>query len=78
MTELRDLERELDRFNTRVLAEGLDRAGKDVNRARLRSALAGVRGLDLGGCGVDFGSAPYVGSHYVELGVLGASGRFVG
>ena len=65
-------------INTRVLAEGLDRAGKDVNRARLRSALAGVRGLDLGGFVVDFGNAPYVGSHYVELGVLGASGRFVG
>jgi len=66
-------------INTRVLAEGLDRAGKDPSRARLRSALAGVRALDLGGFVVDFGStAPYVGSHYVELGVLGASGRFVG
>lgn len=65
-------------INTRVLAEGLDRAGKDVSRARLRTALAGVRGLDLGGFVVDFGSAPYVGSHYVELGVLGGSGRFVG
>lgn len=66
-------------INARVLAEGLERAGKDLNRARLRSALASVRGLDLGGFVVDYGnSAPYVGSHFVELGVLGASGRFVG
>ncbi|MDD0813910.1 ABC transporter substrate-binding protein [Curvibacter sp. HBC28] len=66
-------------INTRVLAEGLERSGKDLSRVRLRSALATLRGLDLGGFVVDYGSsAPYVGSHFVDLGILGASGRFVG
>ncbi|MDD0840278.1 ABC transporter substrate-binding protein [Curvibacter sp. HBC61] len=66
-------------INTRVLAEGLERSGKDPSRARLRSALATLRGLDLGGFVVDYGSSPpYVGSHFVELGILGSNGRFVG
>jgi ABC-type branched-subunit amino acid transport system substrate-binding protein len=65
--------------NVRVLAEGLERAGKDLTRARLRTAIASIRGLDLGGLTVDYGAnAPYVGSKYVRLGVLGPNGRFVG
>ena len=65
--------------NMRVLAEGLERAGSDPTRARLRSALAGIRNWDLGGFVVDYsGQAPYVGSRYVDLGVLGGSGRFLG
>ncbi len=65
--------------NARVLLEGLERAGKDVNQARLRSALAGIRQFDLGGFMVDFGNQPpYVGSRFVDLGVLGNGGRFIG
>lgn len=65
--------------NARVLLEGLERAGKDVTQARLRSALAGIRQLDLGGFVVDYGGQPpYVGSRFIELGVLGSSGRFIG
>ena len=65
--------------NMRVLAEGLERAGADPTRAKLRSALAGIRNWDLGGFVVDYsGQAPYVGSRYVDLGVLGGSGRFLG
>ncbi|AVO49483.1 ABC transporter substrate-binding protein [Melaminivora suipulveris] len=65
--------------NARVLLEGLERAGKDVNQARLRSALAGIRQLDLGGFVVDYGGQPpYVGSRFIDLGVLGGSGRFIG
>ena len=64
--------------NTRVLAEGLGRAGRDLSRAKLRSALAGIQKFDLGGFLVDFsGASPFVGSRYVDLGVLGASGRFL-
>jgi ABC-type branched-subunit amino acid transport system substrate-binding protein len=66
-------------INTRVLVEGLERTGKEPSRARLRSALAGLHGFDLGGFVVDYGSAaPFVGSRFVDLGILGASGRFVG
>ncbi len=64
-------------INARVLAEGLTRAGRDVSRAKLRQSLAALN-LDMGGFTVDFGNAPYVASKYVELGILGAAGRFVG
>lgn len=65
--------------NLRVLAEGLERAGSDPTRSKLRNALAGIRNLDLGGFVVDYaGNAPYVGSRYIDLSVLGTSGRFLG
>ena len=65
--------------NTRVLAEGLERAGADPTRSKLRTALTGIRNLDLGGLVIDyFGQAPYVGSRFVDMGVLNGAGRFVG
>ncbi|MDR0225561.1 MAG: ABC transporter substrate-binding protein [Burkholderiaceae bacterium] len=65
--------------NTRVLAEGLERAGRDPGQARLRTALAGIRQWDLGGFAIDYGSqAPYVGSGFIDLGVLGTGGRLLG
>ncbi|MGP1629642.1 MAG: ABC transporter substrate-binding protein [Giesbergeria sp.] len=64
--------------NMRVLAEGLERAGSDPTRAKLRTALAGIRNWDLGGFVVDYGSqAPYVGSRYINMAVLGAEGKFL-
>ena len=45
----------------------------------LRTALAGIRNLDLGGLTIDYGGqAPYVGSRFIDMGVLNGSGRFVG
>ena len=65
--------------NARVLTDGLERAGRDLTRAKLRTALAGIRNSDLGGLTIDYaGSAPYVGSRFMDLGILGANGRFVG
>lgn len=65
--------------NTRVLAEGLERAGADPTRSKLRTALAGIHNLDLGGLVIDYsGQAPYVGSRFVDMGVLNGAGRFVG
>jgi branched-chain amino acid transport system substrate-binding protein len=64
--------------NTRVLAEGLERAGRDVSRGKLQTAMAGLRNLDLGGFIVNYQASPFVGSKYVDLGVMGSSGRFVG
>lgn len=64
--------------NMRVLAEGLERAGSDPTRSKLRSALAGIRNWDMGGFVVDYGGqAPYVGSRYIDLGVLGPAGKFL-
>lgn len=65
-------------INMRVLAEGLERAGNDPTRAKLRTALAGIRNWDMGGFVVDYGSnVPYVGSRFIDLGVLTAQGRFL-
>jgi branched-chain amino acid transport system substrate-binding protein len=64
--------------NTRVLAEGLERAGREVSRAKLQAAMASVRNHDLGGFVVNYQGAPFVASKYVDLGVMGASGRFIG
>lgn len=64
-------------LNARVLAEGLERAGRDLTSARLVSALAGMRNLDLGGFLVQYaGQPPYVGSRFLDLGVLNKTGRF--
>jgi hypothetical protein len=66
-------------INTRILIEALDRAGREVTRAKLRSALMSLQKFDLGGFSVDYSSAaPFVASRYVELGVLGPNGHFVG
>lgn len=66
-------------LGTRVLIEGLERAGRDPGQARLRTALAGIRQWDMGGFVIDYsGQAPHVGSSFIDLGVLGANGRFIG
>lgn len=66
-------------INTRILAEALERAGRDLTRAKLRTALLSFDKFDLGGFSVDYTSAtPFVASRYVDLGVLGANGRFIG
>ncbi len=65
--------------NARGLAEGLERAGRDPTQARLRSALAGMRNWDMGGFVIDYsGQPPHVGSSFIDLGVLGNAGRFIG
>jgi branched-chain amino acid transport system substrate-binding protein len=64
-------------INTLVMAEGLQRAGRDLTRAKLRQALASIRNHDLGGFAVDFEAAPFVASKYIDLGILGPTGRFV-
>jgi branched-chain amino acid transport system substrate-binding protein len=64
--------------NTRVLAEALQRAGRDVSRAKLQNALASLRNFDLDGFSINYQAAPYVASKYVDLGVMGANGRFIG
>lgn len=66
-------------INMRVLAEGLERAGPAVTQDKLRSALAGIRKWNLGDFVVDYsGPPPYVGSRFIDLGVLGSTGRFIG
>ncbi|MBI5255996.1 MAG: ABC transporter substrate-binding protein [Burkholderiales bacterium] len=62
--------------NAQVMIEGLRRAGRDLTRDKLRSALGATKRLDLGEFSLGFtGSAPYVASRFVELSVLGANGK---
>ena len=66
-------------INMRVLAEGLERAGRDVTPDKLRSSIASIRKWNLGDFVVDYSSQPpYVGSRFIDLGVLGSTGRFIG
>ena len=66
-------------INMRVLAEGLERAGRDVTQDKLRSGIASIRKWNLGDFVVDYSSQPpYVGSRFIDLGVLGSNGRFIG
>lgn len=62
--------------NAQVTIEGLRRAGRELTRDRLRSALAATRRLDLGEYSLGFaGAAPYVASRFIELAVLGPNGK---
>jgi branched-chain amino acid transport system substrate-binding protein len=59
-------------INARVMIEGVRRAGRDLTRDKLRTALAGIRGLEVGELVINFSaSAPYVGTLPVKLGVMG-------
>ena len=65
--------------NAVVLAEAMRRAGRDLTRESLRSALASMKKFNLGDYPLGFdGAAPFVASHYVEMRVLGQGGRFIG
>jgi branched-chain amino acid transport system substrate-binding protein len=61
----------------KVMAEGLQRAGKDLTRAKLMTALETLREYDVGGLTVSFGPGIRAGSRYVDLSVISADGRFV-
>lgn len=64
--------------NAQVMLEGLRRVGRDLTRDKLRQALAGIRRLDLGDFAVGYtGTAPFQGSRYIDLAVLGANGKRV-
>lgn len=66
-------------INARVMAEGLNRAGRGATRGKLRTAVATLRRFDLGGFDVNFGAhQPNVASRFVDLGVLSADGKLRG
>jgi branched-chain amino acid transport system substrate-binding protein len=62
-------------INAQVMAEGLRRAGRDVTREKLRTALASIRGFEVGEVVINFGTTgPYVGTSSVKLGIFGPDG----
>lgn len=59
-------------INAQVMIEGLKRAGKDVNRDKLRAGLASIRNMEIGELKIGFSSAaPYTGTLPVKMGIFG-------
>ena len=61
----------------RVLAEGLRRAGSDLTRDRLISALESMSNVDLGGFNISYSPTNHNGSNLVDLTIIGKSGKFM-
>ncbi|MCB1917250.1 MAG: ABC transporter substrate-binding protein [Rhodocyclaceae bacterium] len=61
----------------KIMVEGLQRAGRDLDRNRLMTALESLREFDTGGFIVDFGPRDHSGSGFVELTIIGRNGRFL-
>jgi branched-chain amino acid transport system substrate-binding protein len=64
-------------LSAKVLVEGLRRAGKALDRVALVRGLESMKDVDLGGYAVRFSDRNHNGSTYVELSVVGLSGRML-
>lgn len=60
----------------KVMAEGLRRAGPQLTREKLVNALASLQKYDVGNFVVDY-SKNRLGSHFVEVTIVGSSGRLM-
>jgi branched-chain amino acid transport system substrate-binding protein len=61
----------------KVFVEGLRRAGKDLTRDHLISALESMNSFDTGGFVVGFSPVKHNGSDFVDLTMIGAGSKFV-
>ena len=61
----------------KVMVEGLKRAGRDLTREKLVTALESMNSVDLGGFNVSFSPASHSGSQYVDLTMIGRQGKFL-
>ncbi len=59
----------------RTLVEGLRRAGRDLSRDKLVTALESMSAVDLGGYRINYSPTARQGSRFVELTVIGAGGK---
>ena len=64
-------------LSAKVLVEGLRRAGRALDRAALIRGIESMHEVDLGGFVVRFSDHNHNGSNYVELSVVGGSGRLL-
>ena len=64
-------------LGAKVLVEALRRAGPAPSRARVVKALESMGNHDLGGVFVNFSPANRIGSRYVEVTVIGSSGKLL-
>ena len=61
----------------KVLVEGIRRAGRDVTREKLVTALETLNDFDVGGFTVTYSGSDHTGSRFVELTAIGRDGVFV-
>ena len=64
-------------LGAKVLVEGLRRAGPNPTRARLVKALESMERYDLGGTSVGYSPENRIGSRFVEVTVIGGSGKLM-
>jgi ABC-type branched-subunit amino acid transport system substrate-binding protein len=64
-------------LGAKVLVEGLRRAGANPTRAGVVQALESISGYDLGGVTVSYSPQNRIGSRYVEVTVIGNSGKLL-
>jgi branched-chain amino acid transport system substrate-binding protein len=61
----------------KIVVEGLRRAGKDLTREKLITALESMSNVDLGDFVVSFSPASHSGSKFVDLTMIGHAGKFI-
>ena len=61
----------------KVVVEGLRRAGKDLTREKLVTALETMNNVDLGDFIVSFSPTNHSGSRFVDLTMIGRAGKFI-
>ena len=59
----------------KVMVEGMKRAGKDLTRDKLTTALESMGSYDLGGYRVSYSTSNHNGSRFVDLTVIGNGGK---
>ena len=62
-------------LTARVMVEGLRRAGRDLTREKLVSALESINNVDFGGYRVNYSTTARGGSRFVEMTVIGPGGK---
>jgi branched-chain amino acid transport system substrate-binding protein len=61
----------------KVLVAGLQRAGSPITRDSLQKALNGLTRLDLGGIELGYSPKDHTGLDFVDLSIIGSTGKFV-
>lgn len=64
-------------LGAKVLAEALRRAGPEPTRAKVLRALESLHGYDLGGITISYSATNRIGSHFVDVTVIGADGQLM-
>lgn len=64
-------------ITAKVFIEALRRAGKDLSREKLISALETMNNYDLGGFTIDYSGGKRIGSTFVDLSIISKSGEFL-